>query len=102
MLFWDEFCYPYQPHQEYNEVEKGFENVIVEKVNLGGPGNEGEGKANDADNVDEFDDDQAQGNVPDFVFPGAWKQEHKEEPVHPLLQAGATWADQQVCPGTVG
>ena len=50
-----------------------------------GPGDEGEGEADDADDVDPFDDDEAQGDVPEFVFPWTGEEKHEEEPVHPLL-----------------
>jgi len=61
----------------------------VEEVELGGPGFEGEDEADYADDVDPFDDDEAEGDVPEFVFPGAGEEEHEEEPVHPLFEACA-------------
>jgi len=73
----------------------------VEEVELGGPGFEGEGEADDADDVDPFDDDEAEGNVPEFVFPWAGEEEHEEEPVHPLFEAGAAGANHHIDPLSV-
>ena len=40
----------------------------------------------DSDDVDKFDDDEAERDVPQFMFPRTWEYEHQEEPVQPLLQ----------------
>ena len=45
-----------------------------------------------------FDDDQACGDIPQFVFPRAREEDHEEEPVHPLLQAGTFGGDDDPCP----
>ena len=35
------------------------------------------------------------------MFPGAGEEEHEEEPVHPLFEAGATGADHHIDPLTI-
>jgi hypothetical protein len=90
--------HPKKPHQENHEIEKCLENIVVEEMELRGPGFEDEGEADDADDVDPFDDDETEGDVPELVFPGAGEEEHEEEPVHPLFKASAAGADHHIDP----
>ena len=80
---------PDHPHHEDDEVEEHLEDIIMRKMETIGPRYQHQQHTTDADDVGPFDDDETSRDVPCFVLPGAWKDEHQEDPVQPLLETGA-------------
>ena len=103
LFFILEFLDPQDPHQEDHEVEEHLENVVVGDVEgVGsGPLHLHHQNAADAHHVGPFDDDQAGGDEPGLVLPRTWEEQHQEQPVEPLLEAGALGGDGYVGPAAV-
>ena len=54
----------------------------------------------DTNDIRPLDDDQPNGDIPQFMFPWTRKEHHEENPVHPLLQAGTFRCDDDSSPTT--
>ena len=63
-----------------------------------GPRNLHQQHAANPDDVGPLDDDQSGRDVPQLMFPRPREEEHKEEPMHPLLEAGTFGGDDDACP----
>ena len=73
--------------------------VVAHEVDVDvGPKDLHDQYAANPDDVGPFNDDQSRRDVPQFVFPRAREEKHKEKPVHPLFQAGTFWCDDDTSP----
>ena len=76
--------------------------VVAHKVNIDvGPKDLHDQYAANPDYIGPLDDDQSCWDVPKFVFPWTREENHKEKPVHPLLEAGTFGGDDDECPTTI-